>query len=57
MVLAEKNGQKIYLISGGSIVWQNTIQGSISEVNVNENGYVSIVIKNTTSKSVIAFYD
>lgn len=57
MVMAEKNGQKIYLISGGSIVWQNTIQGSISEVNVNENGYVSIVIKNTTSKSVIAFYD
>ncbi len=57
MVMAEKNGQKIYLISGESIVWQNTIQGSISEVNVNENGYVSIVIKNTTSKSVIAFYD
>ena len=57
MVMAEKNGQKIYLISGENIVWQNTIQGSISEVNVNENGYVSIVIKNTTYKSVIAFYD
>ncbi len=57
MVMAEKNGQKIYLISGENIVWQNTIQGSISEVNVNENGYVSIVIKNTTSKSVIALYD
>lgn len=57
MVMAEKNGQKIYLISGENIVWQNTIQGSVSEVNVNENGYVSIVIKNTTSKSVIAFYD
>lgn len=57
MVMAEKNGQKIYLISGEEIIWQNTIQGSISEVNVNENGYVSIVIKNTTYKSVIAFYD
>ena len=57
MVMAEKNGQKIYLISGENVIWQNTIQGSISEVNVNENGYVSIVIKNTTSKSVIAFYD
>lgn len=57
MVMAEKNGQKIYLISGEHIIWQNTIEGSISEVNVNENGYVSIVIKNTTYKSVIAFYD
>ena len=57
IVIAEKNGQKIYLISGENIVWENTVEGNISEVNVNENGYVSIVIKNTTYKSVIAFYD
>ena len=57
MVIAEKNGQKIYLISAGTIIWENTVEGNISEVNVNENGYVSIIIKNTTYKSVIAFYD
>ena len=57
MVLAEKNGQKIYLISGENIIWENSVEGNISEVNVNENGYVSIIIKNTTYKSVVVFYD
>ena len=57
MVMAEKNGQKIYLISGENVIWENTVEGNISEVNVNSNGYVSIIIKNTTYKSVIIFYD
>ena len=57
MVMAEKNGQKIYLISGENIIWENTVEGSVSEVNVNSNGYVSIIIKNTTYKSVIVFYN
>ena len=57
LVIAEKNGQKIYLISGANIIWENTIEGNISEVNVNSNGYVSIIIQNTTYKSVVAFYD
>lgn len=57
MVIAEKNGQKFYLVSGQNVIWNNTVEGNISEINVNENGYVSIVIKNTTYKSVIAFYD
>lgn len=57
MVMAEKNGQKIYLISAGTILWESSVEGNISEVNVNENGYVSIIIKNTTYKSVIVFFD
>ena len=57
MVIAEKNGQKLYLISGENIIWENSVEGNISEVNVNKNGCVSIVIKNTTYKSVIAFFD
>lgn len=57
MVLAEKEGQRIYLISGSSIVWQNTLEGSISRVNVNKNGYVSVIIKTTIYKSVVVFFD
>ena len=56
LVMAEKDGKKIYLISGENIIWENTIEGSVSEVNVNSNGYVSIIIRNTTYKSVIVFY-
>lgn len=57
MVMAEKGGQKIYLISGTSILWQNNIEGSITRVNVNRNGYVSVIIQSTIYKSVIIFYD
>lgn len=57
MVIAEKGGQKIYLISGTSILWQNNIEGSITRVNVNRNGYVSVIIQSTIYKSVIIFYD
>lgn len=57
MVLAEKNGKKIYLISGQNIIWENDIEGEISRVSVNENGYVSIVIKNTTYKSVVVVFN
>lgn len=57
MVLAEKDGQKMYLISGTSILWETTTDGSISRVNVNKNGYVSVILKNTIYKSVIAYYD
>ena len=57
MVMAEKGGQKIYLISGTNILWQNNIEGSISRVNVNRNGYVSVIIQSTIYKSVIIFYD
>lgn len=57
LVMAEKNGKTVYLISGSSILWQNTVEGQISQVNVNKNGYVSIVIKNTIYKSVVIYFD
>lgn len=57
MVVAEKNGSRLYLVSGENILWNTEVEGDISNVNVNKNGYVSIVIKNTTYKSVVAFYD
>lgn len=57
MVLAEKEGDRIYLISGSNILWQNTLEGSISRVNVNRNGYVSVIIKTAIYKSIVIFYN
>lgn len=56
LVLAELDGSKLYLISGNSILWQKDVDGNISRVNVNKNGYVSVIIKNTTYKSVVVSY-
>ena len=57
LVVAEKNKQKIYSISDRQIIWQKDIDGNISRVSVNKNGYVSIVITGTTYKSVIVVFD
>jgi len=57
LVVAEQNGKKIYLINGNNIAWQNDINGEISGVNVNRNGYVSVIVTNTTYKSVIVLYN
>lgn len=57
LCLAEKNGKKIYLISGQNIVWQKDIEGNISKISVNKNGYISVVITGTSYKSVISVFD
>lgn len=58
ILMAEKNAQKIYLISGKEIVWQKQLDGNISRVSVNKNGYVSVVITGTTThKSIIEIFD
>jgi len=57
LVLAEKKGQKAYLISGTNMLWQKDIDGDISMISVNKNGYVSVVIRNTIYKSIIVLYN
>lgn len=57
LVLADKESTNFYLISGSNILWKNSIEGEISQINVNKNGYVSIIVKNTIYKSIIIYYD
>lgn len=57
LLISEKEKQKIYLIQGTKIIWEKDIEGVISRVCVNKNGYSSIVVSGTTYKSVIITYD
>ena len=57
LLIAEKEKQRIYLISGNNIVWQKDLEGNISRINVNKNGYVSVIITGTTYKSIIQTFD
>ena len=57
LAISEANGSKLYLISGNRILWSNDIDGNISRINVNNNGYVSIILTGTTHKSVIVTFD
>lgn len=56
-VLAEENGQKVYLVKDKQIVWEEDIEGSISNVYVNKNGYVAITTIGTSHKTIISMMD
>lgn len=56
LAVAEYYGKRIYMISGKEIIWEKEVEGEISRVNVNKNGYVSIAITQTINKTVIITY-
>jgi len=57
LLVAENKGKKIYSISGNNILWQKELTGNISKVHVNKNGYVSVVVLDTTYKNIIITFD
>lgn len=57
LVITEKSGSRVYFVNGKNIVWQKDIEGKINNVNVNKNGYVSIIIQGTSYKTVVKTFD
>lgn len=55
--IAEKNGQKVYLINNKNIIWQKDVEGKISSININKNGYMSVIISGTSYKTVVKTFD
>ena len=56
LTVAQKNGQNLYLISGANLLWQTEIEGEIQKIDVNKNGYVSVIISGSSYKTVISTY-
>ena len=57
LAIAEDKGQKLYLIADKDILWDKNVEGNISQVVVNKNGYVAVTIVDTLYKSTIIMYD
>lgn len=57
LAIAENKGKKVYLISDKDIAWEAEVEGNISQVHVNKNGYVAVVIIDTSYKTVIKTYN
>jgi hypothetical protein len=57
LVMAEKKGKKLYLITDKEITWEANVEGNISQVHVNKNGYVAVVMTDTNYKTVINMYN
>lgn len=55
--IGENNGQKFYILEDKKIAWEKKIEGQISQLHVNKNGYVAAVITGTIDKTVVSVYD
>lgn len=57
LAIAENKGQKLYIIENKNIAWETEIEGNISQIHINKNGYVAVVIVDTSYKTVIDMYN
>ena len=57
LVVAEKSGKKIYLINENNMMWQKDLEGDISQIYVNKNGYVGVAMTTTGYKTIIVLYN
>lgn len=57
LAVAEAKGQRLYLIEDKEIIWERDVEGNISQITVNKNGYVAVTIVDTSYKTVIAMYN
>ncbi len=57
LAIAEKKGKKFYIITDKDISWEATTEGNIAQIHVNKNGYVAVVITDTSYKTVVAMYN
>lgn len=57
LAIAEKNGQEICVIYDKTYLWKQKVDGEISQIYINKNGYVVLVTTDTTYKSIITVYD
>ena len=57
LIIGEQKGQKLYLLEDKEIKWENKLEGNISQVYVNKNGYVAVIASETSYKSVVKIFD
>ncbi len=57
LVIAEKGGKKVFCVSGKNLAWQSDVDGEISRLNVNRNGYVTVIVSQTTYKTVVIAFN
>ena len=57
LAVGEKNGEKIYMIKGKNMIWQADVDGQITKITVNRNGYVAISMIQTSNKAAVVVYN
>lgn len=57
LLIADYGQSDLYLVYNDSLQWSKNVEGNISEIAVNKNGAVGVVVTGTVYKAVITMYD
>ena len=57
LALADYGLQKVCLIKSNNLVWQKDIEGKISKVSVNKQGYIAVSVTGTTYESIVMLFN
>lgn len=55
--IAENKGKNFSVIFDKNYMWSGTEEGEISQIHINQNGYVAVVSCDTTYKAIISMYN
>ena len=56
-IIAEKNGDCFFVINSTSLFHKGKIDGRINKVTINPNGYVCVIVSNSTYTSIVIVFD
>ena len=57
LIVAERDGENVYVLEEKKMIWSTTLEGKISEVQINENGFAGIVVSDISYKNIINVYN
>lgn len=57
LALGDYESQKICLVKDNQLVWQKDIEGKVSKISVNQEGYMAVSVAGTTSESIVMLYN
>ena len=57
LAIAENGGTEICLILDKTYLWSSKVEGEIFQIHVNRNGYVAVITKDSTYKSILTLYN
>ncbi len=57
LAIGDLSSQKICLVKSNNLIWQKDIEGTVSKICVNKNGYVAVSAVGTTYKSIVMLYN
>lgn len=57
LALGDYESQKICLVKDNSLVWQKDIEGKVSKISVNQEGYMAVSVTGTTYESIVMLYN